>query len=84
MVLVHHHKKFTTNASKSLYVAIKRRVDFKESQWPEFNEKMREFAESQWEELIRALSGCSQFKFCSAVSHYRVPMQVWVKMTAER
>ena len=45
---------------------------------------MREFAESQQEELIRALSGHGQFRLCSAVSHYEVTMQVWVKMMAEQ
>ena len=48
---------FTTNASESINAAIKRKVDFKESGWPEFNENIKHFVESQREEVIRALSG---------------------------
>ena len=34
---------FTTNASESINAAIKREVGYKESAWPEFNQKMRKF-----------------------------------------
>ena len=76
--------KFTTNASESLNAAIKRKVNFQESEWPEFNDQMRQYAESQREEVIRALSGRGQFRLCHNVSHYGVSTQVWVKMTTEQ
>ena len=32
---------FTTNASESINFVLKQKVDFKESEWPEFNEKVK-------------------------------------------
>jgi len=32
---------FTTNASKSLNAALKRKVNYKETEWPDFNEAMK-------------------------------------------
>ena len=75
---------FTTNASESLNAAIKRKVNFKESDWPEFIAHMKQYVESQKEEVIRALSGCGQFRLCPDVGHYEVPTQSWAKMTAEQ
>jgi len=49
--------KFTTNASESINAAIKRKVHFKELEWPEFNKEIKQYVESQREEVIRALSG---------------------------
>ena len=40
---------FTTNASESLNATIKRNVNFRESEWPEFNEQMKRYIESQQE-----------------------------------
>lgn len=54
---------FTTNASESINAAIKRKVNYKESGWPEFNESMQHFVDSQKEEVITSLSGrlCPEF-----------------------
>ena len=53
--------KFTTNASKSLNATIKGRVNFKESDWPEFISDMKQYVESQREKIIRSLSGRGQY-----------------------
>ena len=53
---------FTTNATESINAAIKRKVDFKESDWPKCNENMKDFVESQREEAIRALSGRGMYR----------------------
>ena len=75
---------FTTNASESLNAAIKVKVDFKESDWPEFISRMREFVESQREEITRSLSGRGKYRLCQDVRHYGVPTQSWGKMTPEQ
>lgn len=75
---------FTTNASESLNAAIKRKVDFKESDWPEFISHMNEYVESQREEVIRSLSGRGQYRLCSDVAHYGVPAQTWIKVTSDQ
>ena len=62
--------KFTTNASESLNAAIKRKVNFKESDWPEFVSHMKQCVQSQREEVIRSLSGCGQYRLCPDVAHY--------------
>ena len=76
--------KFTTNASESLNAAIKRKVDFKESDWPQFISHMKQYVESQREEVIRSLSGRGQYRLLPIVSHYGVPTQSWIKMTPEQ
>ena len=76
--------KFTTNASESLNAAIKRKVNFKESDWPEFISQMKQFAESQRDEVIRSLSGRGQYCLCTDLAHYGVPTQSWIKMTADQ
>lgn len=76
--------KFTTNASESLNAAIKRKVNFKESEWPEFISHMKQYVESQREEVIRSLSGRGQYRLCPSVAHYGVPTQSWIKMTPEQ
>lgn len=73
---------FTTNASESINAAIKRKVDYKESGWPEFSEQMKLFVESQRQEVIRALSGRWQFRLCPAYARCGVTTQAWLKMTA--
>ena len=75
---------FTTNASESINAAIKRKVNYKESGWPEFNESMKHFVDSQKEEVIRSLSGRGKFRFCPEFAHYGVPSPVWIKMRAEQ
>jgi len=49
---------FTTYSSESLNAPIKRKVNYKESEWPEFNEYMRQLVMSQRNEVLQSLSGC--------------------------
>ena len=72
--------KFTTNGSESVNSLIKRHVNFKQSEWPKFNEAIKQIVSSQHEELIRALSGCGQYHLCHAFSHHMVPTQEWMRM----
>ena len=76
--------KLTTNASESLNAAIKRKVDFKESDWPQYISHMKQYVESQQEEVIRYLSGRGQYRLLPIVAHYGVPTQSWIKMTPEQ
>ena len=41
---------------------IKRKVDYKQSEWPKFNEEMKQLVGQQREEIIRALSGRGQYR----------------------
>ena len=55
---------FTTNPSESLNAVIKRKVDYKATEWPQFNDQMKQMVEGQREEAIRALSGRGQYRLC--------------------
>ena len=75
---------FTTNAAESINAALKRKVEYKESEWPNFNEHIRQFVECQREEVIRALSGRGQYRLCPEAEHYGVSTQVWMKMRPDQ
>ena len=38
---------FTTNASESINAMMKRKVDYKESEWPAFNQEVKQLAKQQ-------------------------------------
>ena len=63
---------FTTNSSESLNATIKRKVNYKESEWPEFNEYMRQLVMSQRDEVLRALSGRGQYRLDKEYTHLMV------------
>ena len=75
---------FTTNGCESLNAAIKRKVDYKESDWPQFNENMKQMVESQREEIIRAISGRGKYSLKPEFSHYGVATQQWIKMRPDQ
>ena len=48
---------FTTNPSESVNAMVKKKVDYKQHEWPKFNEHLKQLVEGQRDEVIRALSG---------------------------
>ena len=68
---------FTTSISESLNKVIKQHVHYKPSQWPEFNENMRNLVESKREEVIRALSGRGLFRLRPQYAHLGVDVVTW-------
>ena len=76
--------KFTTNSSESINAAIKRHVNYKESDWPKFNDEMKQLVISQREEIIRALSGRGQYRLCPEFLHYAVSVQEWMRMRPDQ
>ena len=75
---------FTTNGSESINAALKRKVNHKESDWPQFNEHMKAHVESQREEIVRALSGRGQYRLNPEFAHYGVSTQEWIKMRTDQ
>ena len=75
---------FTTNASESINAMLKRKVNYKESEWPEFNEAVKQLVMEQREEIIRALSGRGQYRLVQQFSHYSVSATKWAKMRPEQ
>ena len=75
---------FTTNASESVNAAIKRKVEYKESEWPTFNDKIKQLAKQQREEVIRSLSSRGQYRLLPQYLHFGVPTTKWGKMKPDQ
>ena len=52
---------FTTNMSESLNNIIKKPVNYKASDWPEFNHNVKQLIDAKPEEVIQALSWRGQY-----------------------
>ena len=63
---------------------LKRRLNYKESEWPEFNETMKQLVLAQRDEVIRALSGRGQFRLDREYAHLIVSPQQWIRMKPEQ
>ena len=75
---------FTTNASESINSVMKRKVDFKESEWPKFNDEVKDLVKQQREEVIRALSRRGQYRLSQQFSHLSVSAEKWARMRPEQ
>ena len=73
---------FTTNSSESLNASIKKKMDYKQHEWPQFNKLIREFVMSHRDEVIRSLSGRGQYRLTSEYNHLATSVNDWSKMTA--
>ena len=75
---------FTTNASESLNNLLKRKVDFKRSEWPQFNKTLKELSEAQQGDVEKAVFGGGEYEFISEFKHLEVPHSGWTQMTADQ
>ena len=69
---------FTTNASESLNAALKKKVNYKETEWPQFNEAVKELISAQRDEVIRAISGRGKYRLVEEYSSFQVTPQNWI------
>ena len=75
---------FTTNSSESINAVVKRKVNFKETEWPQFNQELKQIVNEMHEESIRALSGRGQYRLSKPYLHLQVDPSKWAKMTSEQ
>ena len=75
---------FTTNAAESINATLKRKVDYKESEWPEFIKIVKDLVESQRQEVIRSLSGRGQYRLLPQYNHLGVTVQQWTTMNPDQ
>ena len=75
---------YTTNSVESINAELKRKVNYKESQWPEFNRHMQQLVESQRDEIVRAISGRGQYRLLPEFQHLSVSVNEWIKMRPEQ
>ena len=54
---------YTTNANESLNHVLKRKVDFKRSEWPQFNEILFTAVKERQEEFAKAVFSQGQYEF---------------------
>ncbi len=76
-------KIFTTNGCESLNAVIERKVNYKATEWPDFNNQLKDVVEGQRDEAVRSLSGRGQFQLCEQYRYLQVHAQEWVKMTSD-
>jgi hypothetical protein len=75
---------FTTNCSESVNAALKRKVNYKEHEWPDFNEHLKELVQAQREEVIRALSDRGQYRLLPMYRYLGTSVLEWSKMQPEQ
>ena len=63
---------YTKNASEALNSVLKKGVNCKESQWPNFVKQMKQLVDAQHKEVIRALSGRGQEQLSEKAKHLRL------------
>ena len=70
-------RQFTTNNNESLNNVLKRKVDFKKTEWPRFNKILRSFTEEQQTEFEKSIFGEGEYELvdefkCLEVPHLRL------------
>ena len=77
-------KPFTTNSNESLNNLLKRRVNFKRSEWPKFNEILLAFVSDQQGEFEKSIFGQGEYELVDAFKHLEVAHCNWIQMNAEQ
>ena len=75
---------YTTNACESFNAVIKRKINYKETEWPSFNDEMKQLVDMQRDEAIRALSGRGEYRLCENYRYLKVEPQEWIKMSPDQ
>ncbi|MCG8621954.1 MAG: hypothetical protein MJE68_08180, partial [Proteobacteria bacterium] len=75
---------FTTNPSESVNAMVKKKVDYKQHEWPKFNDHLKQLVEGQRDEVIRALSGRGQYRLCAKYNYLSTSILEWSKMRPEQ
>lgn len=75
---------FTTNSSESLNASVKRKVDYKQHEWPQFNKLIKDFVLAQRDEVTRSLPGRGQYRLAPEFSYLATSISEWSKMTPDQ
>ena len=74
---------FYTNDSESINAAIKEKVNYQKSEWPQFNAKMKEFVDNQTREAEETIIACGEYRIHDSYKHLVVQVEKWNRMTEE-
>lgn len=72
---------FYTNEVESINRLIKRKVNYKATQWPDFCRQAKEIVEEQQNEVEKAVIGIGEYRLKPAYRHLEVPVHKWNTMT---
>ena len=75
---------FTTNASESVNSILKRKVDYKRNELPEFIDKVKELVQEQQREVERAVVGRGKYRLREQYRNLEIPESKWFTMNAEQ
>lgn len=75
---------FSTNASECVNSIIKRKVEYKRNELPQFIQKLRELCEEQQREVERAIVGRGKYRLRPQYSHFGVAESKWFVMSQEQ
>ena len=68
---------YCTNDSEAINSAVKQHLQFKKSNWPTFNEKMKKFVADQQEEVCKAILGTGQYVLKEKYTYLAVSPHHW-------
>ena len=71
---------FSTNSVESVNSLLKKKVDFKELEWPSFNNQLQKLINNQRQEVIRALSSRGEYCLAHPFHHLCVGLHKWMKI----
>ena len=72
---------FYTNDIESINRVIKRKTDYRASEWPDFCRLARELVDEQECELEKAVIGIGEYTFNNEFKHLEIPLSSWSCMT---
>ena len=68
---------FCTNDSESINSTIKQFFNFKKSDWPTFNQRIKDFITEQQDEVEKCIIGIGQYEICNEYQQFCVPSSKW-------
>ena len=75
---------FTTNSNESLNNLLKRKVDFKCSEWPQFNRILQGAVKEQQDEFEQAIFGMGEYELVDKFKYLEVPHDKWIQMNVTK
>ena len=72
---------FYTNDIESINRVIKRKTDYKTSEWPEFCRLAKELVDDQESEIEKAVIGIGEYRFDDEYAHLEIPLAKWSSMS---
>ena len=75
---------FTTNCLEAINSVLKKQVNYKKTQWPEFVQLMKQLVHAQRNEITHSLSGRDNYRIAMNFQFLDVSMDEWSKMCSDQ